>query len=220
MADAICTGFMANLLDLTNAELRDMLSDLGLDTKGKKSELVERIEAHNDSATTEEEQTTEEAVEEIDDTETVVEVVEELDPYVRFGQLFNVVFNNPTEDPDDLHSLKRELKECADLTSVKGYKCDPTDGWKLWIGPTKSALLCNETKDLAFACNRPWWHTFYHGASLCYIETCTEEDTVFRMRDYFHKRGRFVNRVPVPGYEIKLPASKLEIINMASGSWA
>ena len=62
MANAICTRDMANLSDLTNAELRDMLSDLGLDTKGKKSELVERIEAHNSENTesTIEEETVEE----------------------------------------------------------------------------------------------------------------------------------------------------------------
>jgi len=39
------------------------------------------------------------------------------------------------------------------------------------------------------------------------------------MADYFRRRGRFVERVPVPSFEIMLPASKLEIINTASGSW-
>ena len=219
MANAICTRDMANLSDLTNAELRDMLSDLGLDTKGKKSELVERIEAHNSENTesTIEEETVEEVAEEVTEP-TVEEVIE--DPYTAFAKLFNQVFNDPNVEEADKHPLKLQLKKYADLTSVQGYKCEGTDGWKLWIGPTKAALLCNETKDIAFACNRPWWHTFYHGASLCYVETCTEENTVFRMRDYFKKRDRFVNRVPVPGYEIMLPASKLEITNTASGSWA
>jgi len=146
------------------------------------------------------------------------EVAEE-NPMKSFAQLFNDVFNNPRLTPEEVQSARHSLAKVAQATGVKGYVCKPTDGWKLWIGPTKAAVLCNESQDIAFACNRGYWHTFYHGASLCYVETCAEADTVHRMADYFRKRDRFVERVPIPSYEIMLPASKLEIINTASGSW-
>ena len=163
-----------------------------------------------------EEQPTEDTVE-----ETVEEVVEEpdVDPLVEFGKLFNELFNNPTLSEGEIKNLRTELMKVAKLTGIEDYVCEPTDGWKLWLGPTKAAVLCNESKDVAFACNRGWWHTFYHGASLCYVETCTEAQTVHRMADYFRKRDRFIERVPIPSVEIMLPASKLEIINKASGSW-
>ena len=151
--------------------------------------------------------------------EEVAEEVVEESPMKSFAQLFNDVFNNPRLTEEEVQSARHSLAKVAQETGVKGYVCQPTDGWKLWIGPTKAAVLCNETQDIAFACNRGYWHAFYHGASLCYVETCAEAETVHRMADYFRKRGRFVERVPIPSYEIMLPASKLEIINTASGSW-
>ena len=163
-----------------------------------------------------EESTVEEQVEET----TVEEQVEEQeDPMVLFGQLFNQVFNDPSLTDSEKAVKKGELVALAKQTGHQGYVCDPTDGWKLWLGPTKAAVLCNESKRIAFACNRGYWQAFYHGASLCYVETCTEAETVHRMADHYRKQGRFVERVPVPGVEIMLPASKLEIINKASGSW-
>ena len=90
-------------------------------------------------------------------------------------KLFNDVFNNPALTAEEVQAARHALAKIAQETSVKGYVCEPTDGWKLWIGPTKAAVLCNETKDIAFACNRGYWQTFYHGASLCYVETVKEE---------------------------------------------
>ena len=149
------------------------------------------------------------------------EVVEEpeVNHMQSFAVNFNKVFNSPFLSEEEKREAKKELAVAARATSVKGYVCEPTDGWKLWLGPTKAAVLCNETKDIAFACNRGYWQSFYHGAALCYVETCSEAETVHRMADYFRRRGRFVERVPVPSFEIMLPASKLEIINTASGSW-
>jgi len=162
---------------------------------------------------------TQEAAEEVAE-EVQEQVAEEGQEETKsFAELFNDVFNNPSLTAEEVQEARHALAKIAQETSVKGYVCEPTDGWKLWIGPTKAAVLCNETKDIAFACNRGYWQAFYHGASLCYVETCQEEETVFRMADYFRKRGRFVERVPIPSYEIMLPASKLEIINTASGSW-
>ena len=164
-------------------------------------------------------------VEEATVEETVVEeqveeqVGEQEDPMVLFGQLFNDVFNNAALTDSEKAVKKGQLAKLAKETGYPGYTCDPTDGWKLWLGPTKAAVLCNESKRVAFACNRSYWQAFYHGASLCYVETCTESETVHRMADNYRKQGRFVERVPVPGIEIMLPASKLEIINKASGSW-
>ena len=148
-----------------------------------------------------------------------VQVEEQEDPMVLFGELFNAVFNDPSLTDSEKAVKKGELAKLAKQTGFEGYVCDPTDGWKLWLGPTKAAVLCNESKRVAFACNRGYWQAFYHGASLCYVETCTESETVHRMADNYRKQGRFVERVPVPGIEIMLPASKLEIINKASGSW-
>ena len=224
MTNTMCTHIMANLSELTNAELRDLLSELGLDTKGKKAELIARLEEANTENTSEEttEEASEEVSEEVSEDETNEETPEaedEVDPYEGFGIAFNKVFNNRILSDEEKHQAMQELKKFAQATTVEGYKCEETDGWKLWIGPTKAAVLCNEKKDIAFACNRGWWHSFYHGASLCYVETCNEEETVFRMRDYFKKRGRWIDRVPIPGIEIMLPASKMDLINTASGSW-
>lgn len=151
--------------------------------------------------------------------EPAVEEEPEVDHMKSFALNFNKVFNSPFLSEEEKRAAKKELAVAARATSVKGYVCEPTDGWKLWLGPTKAAVLCNETKDIAFACNRGYWQSFYHGAALCYVETCSEAETVHRMADYFRRRGRFVERVPVPSFEIMLPASKLEIINTASGSW-
>lgn len=146
-------------------------------------------------------------------------VEEEIDYMASFAENFNIVFNSPFLPEDVRKAAQKELAIAARETGIAGYVCEPTDGWKLWLGPTKAAILCNESKQVAFACNRPYWQTFYHGSSLCYVETCSEAETVHRMADYYRKRDRFVERVPVPSFEIMLPASKLEIINTASGSW-
>ena len=171
----------------------------------------EEYELPVEEATTVEEQVEETAAEE--------QVEEKEDLMVLFGQLFNDVFNNAALTDSEKAVKKGQLAKLAKETGYPGYTCDPTDGWKLWLGPTKAAVLCNESKRVAFACNRSYWQAFYHGASLCYVETCTESETVHRMADNYRKQGRFVERVPVPGIEIMLPASKLEIINKASGSW-
>ena len=171
----------------------------------------EEYELPVEEATTVEEQVEETAAEE--------QVEEKEDLMVLFGQLFNDVFNNAALTDSEKAVKKGQLAKLAKETGYPGYTCDPTDGWKLWLGPSKAAVLCNESKRVAFACNRSYWQAFYHGASLCYVETCTESETVHRMADNYRKQGRFVERVPVPGIEIMLPASKLEIINKASGSW-
>ena len=184
--------------------------------KKEMSELWKQYKNDEYELPVEEATTVEEQVE-----ETVVEkqVEEQEDPMVLFGQLFNDVFNNAALTDSEKAVKKGQLAKLAKETGYSGYTCDPTDGWKLWLGPTKAAVLCNESKRVAFACNRAYWQAFYHGASLCYVETCTESETVHRMADNYRKQGRFVERVPVPGIEIMLPASKLEIINKASGSW-
>ena len=159
-------------------------------------------------------------VEQVVEEEAVVQEEEKQeDPMVLFGELFNQVFNDPSLTDSEKAVSLGELAKLAKQTGPKGYVCEPTDGWKLWLGPTKAAMLTNESKRIAFACNRTYWQTFYHGSSLCYVETCRESETVHRMADNYRKQGRFVERVPVPGIEIMLPASKLEIINKASGSW-
>jgi hypothetical protein len=184
--------------------------------KKEMSELWKQYKNDEYELPVEEATTVEEQVE-----ETVVEeqAEEKEDLMVLFGQLFNDVFNNAALTDSEKAVKKGQLAKLAKETGYPGYTCDPTDGWKLWLGPTKAAVLCNESKRVAFACNRSYWQAFYHGASLCYVETCTESETVHRMADNYRKQGRFVERVPVPGIEIMLPASKLEIINKASGSW-
>jgi len=184
--------------------------------KKEMSELWKQYKNEEYELPVEEATTVEEQVEE---TVTEEQVEEKEDLMVLFGQLFNDVFNNAALTDSEKAVKKGQLAKLAKETGYPGYTCDPTDGWKLWLGPTKAAVLCNESKRVAFACNRSYWQAFYHGASLCYVETCTESETVHRMADNYRKQGRFVERVPVPGIEIMLPASKLEIINKASGSW-
>ena len=164
----------------------------------------------------------ESTVEEVGEEERreAFEEKESIDYIQQFHTNFNLVYNGLLDkESEKMKTAKQLLKEAAAATVVKGYKCEPTDGWKLWLGPTKAAVLCNESKDVAFACNRNWWQTFYHGSSLCYVETCDQAEQVFGMKNYFKKRGRFVERVPIPSFEIMLPASRMEIINTASGSW-
>ncbi len=209
MADAKCAPYMAKV---SYNEFRKLHKGT---PKNEMSELWKQYKNDEYEIPTEE-STVEEQVEE---TTTEEQVEEQEDPMVLFGQLFNQVFNDPSLTDSEKAVKKGQLATLAKQTGHEGYVCDPTDGWKLWLGPTKAAVLCNESKRIAFACNRGYWQAFYHGASLCYVETCTEAETVHRMADHYRKQGRFVERVPVPGIEIMLPASKLEIINKASGSW-
>ena len=210
MADAKRAPYMAKV---SYNEFRELHKGT---PKKEMSELWKQYKNDEYQLPTEEVSTVEEQVE-----ETVVEeqVEEKEDPMVLFGQLFNEVFNDISLTDSEKAVKKGQLVQVAKETGHPGYVCDPTDGWKLWLGPTKAAVLCNESKRIAFACNRGYWQAFYHGASLCYVETCRESETVHRMADNYRKQGRFVERVPVPGIEIMLPASKLDIINKASGSW-
>jgi hypothetical protein len=102
---------------------------------------------------------------------------------------------------------------------VTQYKCNPTHGWQLWLGPEPASLLVNETHGVAFCISRAWWHHHYLGAALCAERVCDSQAQVNSIRDGFSKRDKLVMRVPVPGYEIMLPHSRLEIWNTASGSW-
>jgi len=140
----------------------------------------------------------------------------EVEPIEKFAELMNLVFGNSKIDSKERSLADAELHTLADSLRGVEYACARTDGWKLWIGPTSKAVLVNETKNVAFACNREYWQRFYHGASMCYVDTVSTEKQVLDMKKFYQRQNVFVNRVPVPGYEIMLPSSRLEIVNTAS----
>jgi hypothetical protein len=103
------------------------------------------------------------------------------------------------------------LKELAALTAPSNYKCEPTDGWKLWTGPSQASLLVNETKRVAFRVSRSWWTGNYQGARYVSYETCAEQATLDGIAFQYERRRALVPRPPLSGVEIQLPMSARDV---------
>ena len=106
--------------------------------------------------------------------------------------------------------INDRLSELASLTAPENYKCDPTDAWKCWTGPTTLIVLVNETQRVAFICTRDWWNTNYQGAFYVTYETVAEAKTIEGIRDQYAREHKLVKRAPLPSIEIKLPKSLRE----------
>ena len=107
--------------------------------------------------------------------------------------------------PDVLSESNRRLKELAELTSPRNYKCLNTDGWKLWSGPTQACILVNETRKVAFLCSRSWWNANWQGAKYVSYETVGEGSVLDGIHNQYKRTNRLVRRPPLEGVEIMLP---------------
>ncbi len=148
------------------------------------------------------------------ETETIeveeAEEVEEIDHRKEFLKLFNELYilNTTGEISKSLH---QELMTHALATRPDNYQCGAGDGWTLYLGETNKALLVNETRQTAFAITRKYFHRFYQGAALIDTQLFSDDGGVERLKLRFKKLGKLVSRYPVPGVEIRVPSSKLDI---------
>ena len=158
------------------------------------------IETENNEAPVETETTEVEEVEE----------VEEIDHRKEFLKLFNELYilNTTGEISKPLH---QQLMNHALETRPKNYQCGAGDGWTLYLGETNKALLVNETRQTAFAITRKYFHRFYQGAALIDTQLFSDDGGVERLKLRFKKLGKLVSRYPIPGVEIRVPSSKLDI---------
>lgn len=100
-----------SLESLSIAELRKMAKELGLDTKGKKVDIIARIEALNEPVEENVEEVVEEVIEtpeveevEVDDVEDEVLIEDEDDAEEEYEE-------EDDEEPSDLELLKAELED-------------------------------------------------------------------------------------------------------------
>lgn len=110
----------------------------------------------------------------------------------------------------DKKKLTDRIAEIANATSPNRYVCQPTDSWKLWLGPTQKCVLVNETRRVAFRISRSWWQHNYQGARYVDYETVAAQDTLDRLEFDYIRRKCFVEREPLPSVEIKLPKTARE----------
>jgi len=146
-------------------------------------------------------------VEEIKVEEEVAE--EPVDHRKEFLSLFNQLY---ILDPESgTKSLHGQLLIHAKATRPDNYMCGKGDGWTIYLGPTQKAILVNESHQTAFSITRAYWQKFYIGAALVDEQIFENETGIERLKKQFHRMGKLVRRYPVPGLEIMVPASKLDI---------
>lgn len=105
-----------SLESLSIAELRKMAKELGLDTKGKKVDIIARIEALNEPVEENVEEVVEEVIEtpeveevEVDDVEDEVLIEDEDDAEEEYEEEEEA--DEDDEEPSDLELLKAELED-------------------------------------------------------------------------------------------------------------
>ena len=111
------------------------------------------------------------------------------------------------------------LINTAKATRPSNFHAKPEDGWQLWVGPHPEALIVNERNQIAFCITRSWWAKNYQGSFLVQDMILDEPGRLETIRAGFRRKGKLVLRNPIPGIEIKLPASRLEAIVTSSGSY-
>ena len=106
-----------SLESLSIAELRKMAKELGLDTKGKKVDIIARIEALNEPVEENVEEVVEEVIEtpeveevEVDDVEDEVLIEDEDDAEEEYEEEEEEA-DEDDEEPSDLELLKAELED-------------------------------------------------------------------------------------------------------------
>ena len=133
---------------------------------------------------------------------------EQIAEYKRLSSRLTRFGRSMTEEKKK--EAKARLTELAALTAPSNYKCDPTDGWKLWTGPNQGSLLVNETKRVAYRVSRGWWSGNYQGAKYVSYETVGVQETLDGISNQYARRRALVSRPPLAGVEIKLPKSARE----------
>lgn len=132
------------------------------------------------------------------------------DPRKEFLSLFNELYilNDTGEVEKSLHG---RLLNLAKQTRPENYFSTKSDGWTLYLGPSQKAVLVNESRQVAFAITRAYWHRFYQGAALVDTQMFSDEDGLARLKKQFRRRGSLVLRYPIPEIEIMVPHSSLDI---------
>lgn len=140
--------------------------------------------------------------------EVVAETTE--DPRKEFLSLFNEVYilNDPSEAEKSVHG---RLLTLAKQTRPEGYATARGDGWTIYLGPTQKTVLVNETRQTAFSITRSYWQRFYQGAALVDTQMFDNEEGLERLKKQYRRMGKLVTRYPIPGVEIKVPRSSLDI---------
>lgn len=148
----------------------------------------------------------------VEKTKTQPKVDATLDHIAEYTKLSSRItrFGKSMTEEVKQEGLKR-LRELAELTAPDNYKCDPTDGWKLWTGPNQASLLVNETKRVAFRCSRGWWQGNYQGAKYVSYETVGAQETLDGIAYQYDRRRALVSRPPLNGVEIKLPQTARDV---------
>jgi len=152
--------------------------------------------------TTEATETTEEVIE-----ETAVE--EKTDHRKEFLSLFNQLYVVDGGKKNEV--LHEQLLVHAKATRPDTYACGNGDGWTLYLGPTQSAVLVNETRHVAFSVTRAYWYKFYQGASLIDEQIFEDASGIKRLKTQFSRMNALVKRYPIPNIEIKAPSSNKDI---------
>lgn len=120
---------------------------------------------------------------------------------------------------EQIKILEVRLINCAKATRPSNFHAKPEDGWQLWVGPHPEALIVNERNQIAFCITRTWWAKNYQGSFLVQDMILDDPGRLATIRNGFRKKGKLVLRNPIPGIEIKLPASRLEAIVTSSHSY-
>jgi hypothetical protein len=151
-----------------------------------------------------------EIIETIQEESEPLPVVEEVDHRKEFLRLFNEVFVIPDEKQEQ-GPLYRQLMIHAKETLTQGYVCGVSDGWTLYLDQTDKALLVNETRHVAFAITRAYYHRFYQGAALIDEQIFGDKNGVDRLKIQFSRQEALISRYPIPNHDIKVPHSALEV---------
>ena len=106
---------------------------------------------------------------------------------------------------------KDRMAELAKLTAPAGYRCSPTDSWKIWFGPTSLCLLINTTNMMGFRVTRGWWQKNYQTTVYVDRELLPNNDLIKAEVTKLARSGKYVPRTPIVGVECKLPRDVKDI---------
>lgn len=112
---------------------------------------------------------------------------------------------------DALKAGEERLKELAQQTLPAGYRCSPTDSWKIWFGPTSLCLLINTTNLMGFRVTRGWWQKNYQTTVYVDRELLQKNDLILSQVNKLSKSNKYVPRTPIVGVECKLPRDVKDI---------
>ena len=142
-------------------------------------------------------------------TDSTLTAFEKCSEYERLSNTlsrFSFKFNE-TETKKVLDRVSQLAKD----TRPEGYMCEPTDSWKLWLGPTENCLLINTTRGVAFKVSRGWWQKHYQTTIYVDRELLNNTQLMDDTAKAFALTGKYLPRSPVVGVECKLPQTVKDI---------